>query len=117
MKVLKLNQFFLESSGILSYDESPTPIQKTLKLFINCIVVFGLLYCFVLCSTIYIYRNPNDVWGAAVGLVLIFGGLSMLGSYAGFISNESDIKIVYRELQNIVNNGKYWTEINSTLYK
>lgn len=106
MEVLKVNKMLLRFCGILWEDEGPKPFEKALKLFVNFLFSFGYLYCLVFSSAMYMYHNQNDVSGAMNALILFFGGLSMFGSYFGFVVNEYSIKSLHYELQNLVNGGE-----------
>lgn len=106
MKVLVWNTFHLRCCGIWCIDENPKPIEKALKFFINFVFVFGNLLGMVFPYTMYIYRNPNNISGVVNALALGLGSLSILGSYLGFIANESTMKLLHRELQSVVNGGK-----------
>lgn len=114
MKVLEYNNIFLRFCGILSKDENPKPIEKAWKYFINLIGVIGHLYCCVYAGAMYIYHNLNNFSGVVNAVMFVFGGLCMFGSYLGFISNESKIRILQHKLQTLVNDGKL--NIESTFH-
>lgn len=106
MIVLKFNKKVLIFCGILSKSENLTLIEKALKVFINFLFVFGNVYCCGVSSAMYIYHNPDNISGVVNAVIFFFCGVSMFGSYLGFISNETNIKILHRKLQNLVNDGK-----------
>lgn len=108
MKVLAFNNIFLRLCGIFCNDNDKVPrlIDKAISFSIRFLLVFGNLYCLGFSSATYLYHNRDDISNASMGLLLFFGGLSMFGSYAGFISNESNTKTLNRELQSLVNSGK-----------
>lgn len=106
MKVLELNTFYMRICGIQCNEGRLRPMEKALKIFTNFLFMFGHLCCLAFCGSMYIYRNSHDVLGAANASILCFAGLSMFGSYLGFLVNEATINNLHHELQTIVNDGK-----------
>lgn len=106
MIVLKFNEKYLMTFGVLSKDDNPNIVGKVLKIFINFAMIFGNLYSLSISSAMYVYHNPNDVSGNVNAFITSFAGISGMGAYIGYCWNEKNIKILHQHLKTIVEKGK-----------
>lgn len=104
MKVLKFSEKYLIYCGMYTY-RNPTIIDKIFKFVMNFIFLGGITALWQ-CSSVYMYRNPNDVSNILNATLQLCAGILTTGTYFAIIFNEKKLKSMNRELQNIVDNGK-----------
>lgn len=113
MEILKGTKDYLTWLGILQKDEQNRKwFHEFWRLLVNLIFITGILYSFGVCSVTYIYLHPSDFGGALNAVVNTSAGCCVFGAYVGFVFNGEKIKLVYGELQHIVNNGEATIEFS-----
>lgn len=116
LKVLERNQYFMEKLGIYSYNLTEPTNEFFRSFAMYHIFLFTVVACYLISTTIFLYKNVVDFGDALDPCFLIIGGAQLGGMYVCTGLNMSKIKAVHLKLQQIVNQSiSSWFEFFSVL--
>lgn len=105
LKVLEHNQYYMFKLGIYSYDLIEPKNEFFTSFATYYILLFTVVTCYLISTTIFVYKNAANFGEALDPCFLIIGGAQLGGMYLCTGLKMKTIKLVHLKLQQIVDNS------------